>query len=154
ARIASLEHGPSTATRTVIAGVDPATFTEEASQLTEDQIGLDKTQRRDIQRRLTALGFDTNQTGAFADGTRGIVKRWQPARGYPVSGYFNTLQHKALLSEAQPRPATAPPGPADDAARRAAQQRRPSGSTAATAPAPAGDPAGAAFVGGMMGGIV
>ena len=152
ARIASLEHGPSTATRTVIAGVDPATFTEEASQLTEDQIGLDKNQRRDIQRRLTGLGFDTNQTGAFDDGTRAVVKRWQAARGYPASGYFNKLQHKALLAEVQPRTATAPPATGDDAARRAAQQRRPSGGTGA--PAPAGDPAGAAFVGGMMGGIV
>ena len=151
ARIASLEHGPSTATRTVIAGVDPATFTEEASQLTEDQIGLNKTQRGDIQRRLTGLGFDTNPTGAFDDDTRAIVKRWQAARGYPVSGYFNRLQHKALLIEIQPKTATAPPG--------AAQQRRPSGGTAAAAPppaasAPAGNPAGAAFVGGMMGGIV
>jgi hypothetical protein len=160
ARIASLEHGPSTGTRTVAANVDPATFTEEASQLTEDQIGLDKTQRRDIQRRLTGLGFDTNPTGTFDDDTRTIVKRWQAARGYPVSGYFNKLQHKALLSEMQPRTATAPTGTGDDAARRAAQ-RRPTGSTAAAAPppaapapAPAGNPAGAAFVGGMMGGIV
>src|ERR1035437_6051065 len=42
ARIASLENGPSTATRNLTTGIDPATFTEEASQTTEDQIGLDK----------------------------------------------------------------------------------------------------------------
>src|SRR5256886_1998810 len=56
ARIASLENGPSTATRNLTAGIDAATFTEDASQVTEDQIGLDKGQRRDVQRRLTGLG--------------------------------------------------------------------------------------------------
>ena len=35
------------------AGVDPATFTEEANQTTEDQIGLNRVKRRDVQRRLT-----------------------------------------------------------------------------------------------------
>jgi hypothetical protein len=59
ARIASLEKGASTATRNLTAGIDPATFTDEANQTTEDQIGLDKGQRRDVQRRLTGLGFDT-----------------------------------------------------------------------------------------------
>src|SRR5271169_5132835 len=57
-RIAALENGPSTTTRNISTGVDPATFTEDASQVTEDQIGLDKGQRRDVQRRLTGLGFD------------------------------------------------------------------------------------------------
>ncbi|MDU6325766.1 caspase domain-containing protein, partial [Bradyrhizobium sp.] len=53
ARIASIESGAiNTATRNVAKGVDPATFTEEGTQVSEDQIGLDKTKRRDIQRRL------------------------------------------------------------------------------------------------------
>src|SRR5476651_1878527 len=59
ARIASLESGPSTATRNITAGIDPATYTEEGTEATEDQIGLDKSQRRDVQRRLNGLGFDT-----------------------------------------------------------------------------------------------
>src|ERR1700754_2605851 len=42
ARIASLQDGPSTTTRNLSAGVDPATFKDEANQTTEDQIGLDK----------------------------------------------------------------------------------------------------------------
>ncbi|HZC94628.1 MAG TPA: caspase domain-containing protein, partial [Bradyrhizobium sp.] len=62
-RIAALENGPSTTTRNLTTGVDPATFTEESSQTTEDQIGLDKGQRRDVQRRLTGLGFDTKVNG-------------------------------------------------------------------------------------------
>jgi hypothetical protein len=99
ARIASLQDGPSTATRNLTAGVDPAAFTDEATQASEDQIGLDKSQRRDVQRRLTGLGFDTKATGKFDDTTRAVIGRWQAARGYPKTGYLNTMQHKALLSE-------------------------------------------------------
>ena len=44
ARIAALQDGPSTATRnlTTGSGIDPSTFTEEASQITEDQLGLER----------------------------------------------------------------------------------------------------------------
>src|SRR5438067_1517989 len=80
-------------------GIDPATFTEEADQVSEGQIGLDKGQRRDVQRRLNGLGFDTKINGRFDEATRGVIKRWQAARNYPASGYLNQLQHKALLSE-------------------------------------------------------
>src|SRR6202051_392255 len=99
ARIASLENGPSTTTRNLTTGVDPATFTDEANQTTDDQIGLDKGQRRDVQRRLTGLGFDTKVNGKFDDDTRSVIRRWQAARGYPSSGFLNKLQHKALLTE-------------------------------------------------------
>src|ERR1700689_3826716 len=99
ARIASLENGPSTTTRNLTAGVDPATFTDASDQTTEDQIGLDKGQRRDVQRRLTGLGFDTKVNGKFDEDTRSVISRWQAARGYPKTGYLNKLQHKALLAE-------------------------------------------------------
>jgi peptidoglycan hydrolase-like protein with peptidoglycan-binding domain len=99
ARIASLENGPSTTTRNLTTAIDPATFSEDATQTTEDQIGLDKGQRRDVQRRLTGLGFDTKVTGKFDDDTRSVIRRWQAARGYPTTGFFNKLQHKALLTE-------------------------------------------------------
>jgi hypothetical protein len=99
ARIASLQDGPSTATRNLTTGIDPATFTAEADQTSEDQIGLDKGQRRDVQRRLTGLGFDTRVSGKFDDTTRAVITRWQAARGYPKTGFLNTLQHKALQSE-------------------------------------------------------
>ena len=99
ARIASLENGPSTTTRNLTTGIDPATFTAEADQVTEDQISLDKGQRKDVQRRLNGLGFDTKVTGKFDDDTRSVIRRWQAARGYPSSGYLNKLQHKALLTE-------------------------------------------------------
>jgi hypothetical protein len=101
ARIASLQDGPSTATRNLTTGSapDPATFTEDGTQVTEDQLGLSKTQRRDVQRRLTGLGFDVKATGKFDDDTRAVITRWQAARGYPRTGYLNALQHKALQSE-------------------------------------------------------
>src|SRR5664280_2723623 len=99
ARIASLENGRSTATRNLTTGTDPATFTEESNQTTEDQIGLEKGQRRDVQRRLNGLGFDTKVNGKFDDDTRAVISRWQAARGYPKTGFLNSLQHKALLAE-------------------------------------------------------
>jgi uncharacterized caspase-like protein len=99
ARIASLQDGPSTATRNLSAAVDPATFTEEADQAAEDQIGLDRSQRRDVQRRLTGLGFDTKVNGKFDENTRAVITRWQAARGYPRTGFLNKFQHKALQSE-------------------------------------------------------
>jgi hypothetical protein len=100
-RIASLQDGPSNTTRnlTTGSGIDPQTFSEEASQTSEDQLGLDRSQRRDVQRRLTSLGFDTKASGKFDDATRTVITRWQAARGYPKSGYLNALQHKALQSE-------------------------------------------------------
>src|SRR5205807_8811182 len=65
ARIAAIENGPSTTTRNISSGVDPATFTEESNQVTEDQIGLDKGQRRHVQRRLPGLRFDPKVSGQF-----------------------------------------------------------------------------------------
>jgi uncharacterized caspase-like protein len=99
ARIASLQDGPSTAARNLTTGIDPATFTEEADQAAEDQLGLDKGQRRDVQRRLTGLGFDTRVTGKFDEATRAVITRWQAARGYPKTGFINALELKALQSE-------------------------------------------------------
>jgi peptidoglycan hydrolase-like protein with peptidoglycan-binding domain len=91
--------GPSTTVRDLSASADPETFTDEATQATEDQIGLDRGKRRDVQRRLTALGFDTRVNGKFDGSTRAVITRWQAARGYPKTGFLNTPQHKALLTE-------------------------------------------------------
>ena len=99
-RIASLQDGPSNTTRNLTTGVvDQAVFSDEGTQVTEDQLGLDKGQRRDVQRRLTGLGFDIKATGKFDENTRAVITRWQAARGYPKTGYLNALQHKALQTE-------------------------------------------------------
>ena len=94
-RIAALQ-GEANPTRNLTA--DPA-LSDEADQVSEDQIGLDRGKRRDVQRRLTRLGFDVHVNGKFDDETRNVIKRWQAVRGYPNSGYLNKAQHAALLSE-------------------------------------------------------
>jgi peptidoglycan hydrolase-like protein with peptidoglycan-binding domain len=96
--------GPSTTARDLSASVDQATTAdeatqEEATQATEDRIGLNKRKRRDVQRRLTGLGFDTRVNGKFDAPTRAVIARWQAARGYPNTGYLNTPQHQALVTE-------------------------------------------------------
>jgi peptidoglycan hydrolase-like protein with peptidoglycan-binding domain len=85
--------------RDLLASADPATLVPEATQETEDQIGLDKGKRRDVQRRLTRLGFDTKVNGRFDKSTRAVITRWQAARGYPKTGFLDPLQHQALLTE-------------------------------------------------------
>jgi peptidoglycan hydrolase-like protein with peptidoglycan-binding domain len=90
--------GLSTTTR----NLDQATSADEATQETEDQIGLNRGKRRAVQRRLTGLGFDTKANGKFDESTRAVISRWQEARGYPKTGFLNTLQHKALLTETLP----------------------------------------------------
>ena len=131
----------STARAHLSAGVDPATFTEEANQTTEDRIRLNRVQRRDVQKRLTGLGFDTKVTGKFDDETRAVITRWQAARGYPTSGYFNKLQHKALLSEPVAATQTSSSEDSDGSSRR----RRRSGG---------GPPNPGQFLGNVVGGVV
>jgi hypothetical protein len=148
ARIASLENGPSTTTRNLTTGIDPATFTENSDQTTEDQIGLEKGQRRDVQRRLTGLGFDTKVTGRFDDETRAVITRWQAARGYPKTGFLNKLQHKALLAEIV---ATTQTSSSDDSDDKPARHRS-SGGGGRRHSGGGGGPGG--LIGGMMGGLL
>jgi hypothetical protein len=146
ARIASLQDGPSTATRNLTTGIDPLTFTEEADQAAEDQLGLDKGQRRDVQRRLTGLGFDTRVNGKFDEQTRTVITRWQAARGYPKTGFINKFQLKALQSEiVATRVASADDSSDDEPAR---HSRRSGGGGRHYR---GGGPGG--FLGGMMGGL-
>jgi hypothetical protein len=82
-----------------------------------------------------------------------VITSWQAARGYPQSGFLNKLQHKALLTEiVAVAPTAAREAPVERQARPA-----PARSSASAPPPPAQrgpDPGGAAFVGGLMGGVV
>ena len=99
-RIAKLQdNGQPSATRNLTTAVDPETFTQEADQTSEDQIGLDRSQRRDVQRRLTGLGFDIKATGKFDDDHPLRDQALAGLARLSVTGYLNTLQHKALLGE-------------------------------------------------------
>jgi hypothetical protein len=151
ARIASLENGPSTTTRNLTTGVDPATFNADATQTTEDQIGLDKGQRRDVQRRLTGLGFDTKVSGKFDEDTRSVISRWQAARGYPKTGYLNSLQHKALLAEIVASTQTSSSDDSDD---KPSRHRHSSGGGGGGGGGYRRGPSGpGGLIGGMMGGL-
>jgi Caspase domain/Putative peptidoglycan binding domain len=151
ARIASLENGPSTTTRNLTTGVDPATFNADANQTTEDQIGLDKGQRRDVQRRLTGLGFDTKVSGKFDEDTRSVISRWQAARGYPKTGYLNSLQHKALLAEIVASTQTSSSDDSDD---KPSRHRHSSGGGGGGGGGYRRGPSGpGGLIGGMMGGL-
>ncbi len=86
---------------------DPALRTEESSRHTEDALNLDRAERKDIQRRLNALGFSTDADGAFGRNTRRAVKNWQGARNYFESGYLNRVQWDALRAEPVPKEALA-----------------------------------------------
>jgi hypothetical protein len=57
--------GLSSRPRETLAPGDTAIATDEATQETEDQIGLTKAKRREVQRGLTRLGFDTKVNGKF-----------------------------------------------------------------------------------------
>lgn len=100
ARLAAIQNGSGTTTAANAAtSAAPLTVKDAADQASEEQIDLDRDQRRDVQRRLTGLGFDVKATGKFDEDTRSAIKRWQTARDYPATGYLNQPQHKAMLSE-------------------------------------------------------
>jgi Putative peptidoglycan binding domain len=89
--------GLSTTPRETSAPADTAT--DQATQETEDQIGLTKAKRREVQRDLTRLGYETKVSGKFDDSIRAVIGRWQDEHGYPKTGFLDTAQHKALLDE-------------------------------------------------------
>jgi peptidoglycan hydrolase-like protein with peptidoglycan-binding domain len=129
------------ATPRELASVETATIPDEATLVTEDQIGLTRTTRREVQRRLTTLGFDTRVSGKFEESTRAAIARWQEDRGYPKTGFLNTSQHTALLEESD---AAMEAGKSDDQDhhRNAGRAHRPHG---------IGGPIGA--IGGAIGGL-
>jgi hypothetical protein len=88
--------GLSATPRELQAAADTAT---QAAQETEDQIGLTKTKRREVQRDLTSLGYETKANGKFDDSTRAAIASWQDEHGYPKTGFLDITQHKALLEE-------------------------------------------------------
>jgi peptidoglycan hydrolase-like protein with peptidoglycan-binding domain len=92
--------GLSSTPRETLAPADTAIAADEATQETEDQIGLTKAKRREVQRGLTRLGFDTKVNGKFDESTRAVIARWQEEHGYPSTGFLNAAQHKVLMDAA------------------------------------------------------
>jgi peptidoglycan hydrolase-like protein with peptidoglycan-binding domain len=97
----SAKAGMSSTPREWSVPADTAIAAGEATQQTEEQIGLTKAKRRNVQRRLTRLGFETKANGTFDEQTRAAISRWQEESGYPSTGFLNTGQHKALTDAAK-----------------------------------------------------
>ena len=71
-----------------------------ASRADENALNLTLLDRREIQRRLTLLKYDTRGVdGVFGRGTRGAVSAWQKDAGFVESGYLNAEQLEALKAE-------------------------------------------------------
>ncbi|GLQ34198.1 peptidoglycan-binding protein [Amylibacter marinus] len=87
----------------------------------EQALELSRNQRRDIQKNLTLLGFNTRGVdGIFGPGSRGAIKEWQQAKGYNVSGFLSVGQITALGNQAR----AFANHQAQEAARVAAETRR------------------------------
>ncbi|MEX0922287.1 MAG: caspase family protein [Rhodovibrionaceae bacterium] len=82
---------------------DPAAQVEAALDLSHGE-------REEVQRALTALGYDTKGVdGAFGPGTRGAIGAYQAAKGLEPNGYLTASLFGALMAET---PETAPQAPA------------------------------------------
>ena len=93
--------GLSDTPRETAAPADTTSTTNEATQQSEEQIRLTKAKRRNVQRRLTRLGFETKVNGTFDEQTRAAISRWQEESGYPSTGFLDATQHKALTDAAK-----------------------------------------------------
>jgi peptidoglycan hydrolase-like protein with peptidoglycan-binding domain len=135
--------GLSSTPRETSAPAETANATDEATRETEKQIGLTKAKRRQVQRGLTRLGFETKVNGKFDEKTRTVIARWQEEHGYPATGFLNTAQHKILTDAAA------------QAGKSAHQERRRAASRSRQARG-VGGPIGAVggAVRGVMGGVV
>ena len=78
----------------------------------EASIGLSRTQRIQIQKQLTAIGYSTG----FADGlwgtnTRSAIARWQTANKLAATGYVTAGQVSLIAQQSGPGVGTDPVGP-------------------------------------------
>ena len=64
--------------------------TGPAPRAVESALGLDRSARRRVQRRLASAGFPPGPAdGVFGPGTRAAIRRWQASRGALATGYLD-----------------------------------------------------------------
>lgn len=91
-------------------------------RLAEEALGLSRDQRRDIQRDLTLLDYNTRGIdGIFGPGTRSAITNWQQQAGFAQTSYLSTDQINQLDAQAARRAAELE---AEAARARAAEERR------------------------------
>lgn len=77
---------------------------EARAERAEQALDLSRDARRDIQRDLTLLGFNTRGIdGIFGRGTRAAIANWQGEQGYEASGYISAEQITRLDAQAERR---------------------------------------------------
>ena len=73
----------------------------QSAQLEERLLGLTKAERRDGQRRLTHLGYNTRGAdGSWGANTRSALRAWQRDQGETVTGYVTADQWRELRLQA------------------------------------------------------
>ncbi|MDB5666842.1 peptidoglycan-binding protein [Cypionkella sp.] len=78
----------------------------------EESIGLTRTQRMQIQRQLTAVGYPTGGAdGLWGSKTRDAIARWQKANKLGVTGYVTSRQVSLLAKQAGSDVGSAPEAP-------------------------------------------
>lgn len=76
------------------------------ARLSEEALDLTRDERRDIQRDLSLLGYNTRGIdGIFGPGTRGAITNWQQQNGYPQTSYMTAEQISRLDAQAARRAA-------------------------------------------------
>lgn len=92
------------AARDLIAAIDAEPF--RAERLAEDALSLTREARREIQRDLSLLDYNTRGIdGLFGPGTRGAVTAWQAKNNMAQTGYLDREQITRLDAQAERRAA-------------------------------------------------
>lgn len=81
---------------------DPVRLAESA----ETQLSLTRNQRRDIQRDLTLLNYDTRGVdGIFGSGSRSAIRNWQQSNGFTQTSFLTAEQISRIDAQASRREA-------------------------------------------------
>ena len=91
--------------------------TGPAPRAVESALGLDRSARRRVQRRLASAGFSPGPAdGVFGPGTRAAIRRWQASRGALPTGYLDAAGASALGASVVSATAVSGPEPVGGAA--------------------------------------
>ncbi|WP_128910883.1 peptidoglycan-binding protein [Tropicibacter alexandrii] len=94
----------SAAARQRLAAIEDEPF--YAERRAEERLNLTRDQRREIQRDLSLLGYNTRGIdGIFGPGTRSAIRSWQERAREPQSGYLSAAQIARLDAQAARRAA-------------------------------------------------
>ena len=84
------------------AGIDAPEEETGPTEATESVLGLNRSQRREVQRRLSLLGHDPRGIdGIFGPGTRGAITAWQKKQDLTATGYLDAAHLKALVEDSK-----------------------------------------------------